>query len=125
MKLSVIGASGTFPTPGHPASGYLITQGHTRVWCDAGPGTFVNLPVDPDLIDAVFLSHEHPDHCLDLLTAYHAFRYRPEPRLGIPVYAPQSTSIDWATSLPATSSFGPSIVDRWSGASRSRSANSA
>ncbi len=91
MKLSVIGASGTFPTPGHPSSGYLITQGHTRVWCEAGPGTFVNLPVDPDLIDAVFLSHEHPDHCLDLLTAYHAFRYRPEPRLGIPVFAPQST----------------------------------
>lgn len=91
MKLFIIGASGTFPAPGHPSSGYLITQGHTRVWCDAGPGTFVGLPVDPDLVDAVFISHEHPDHCLDLLTAFHAYRYRPEPRLGIPVIAPEST----------------------------------
>ena len=88
MKLSVIGASGTYPTLGHPGSGYLIEQASTRVWCDAGPGTFVTLPVEPDLVDAVFISHQHPDHCLDLITAFHAFRYRPDPRLSIPVYCP-------------------------------------
>ncbi|MGH9892732.1 MAG: MBL fold metallo-hydrolase, partial [bacterium] len=88
MKLSVIGASGTFPVAGHPATGFLIEQASTRVWCDAGPGTFVALPVDPDLVDAVVISHQHPDHCLDLITAFHAFRYRPEPRGGMPVYAP-------------------------------------
>jgi ribonuclease BN (tRNA processing enzyme) len=90
VKLSVIGASGTYPTLGHPGSGYLIEQGSTRVWCDAGPGTFVTLPVEPDLVDAVVISHQHPDHCLDLITAFHAFRYRPEPRLSIPVYCPDS-----------------------------------
>lgn len=90
MKLSVLGASGTFPTAGHPGSGYLIEQQSTRVWCDAGPGTFVALPVDADLVDAIVLSHQHPDHCLDLVTAFHAFRYRPEPRLDIPVYCPTS-----------------------------------
>lgn len=88
MKLSIIGASGTYPTLGHPASGYLIEQGPSRVWCDAGPGTFVTLPVEPDLIDAIVISHQHPDHCLDLITAFHAFRYRPEPRDSIPVYCP-------------------------------------
>ena len=90
MKLSVIGASGTYPTRGHPGSGFLIEQGSTRIWCDAGPGTFVTLPVEPDLIDAVVISHQHPDHCLDLLTAFHAYRFRPAPRYGVPVYCPQS-----------------------------------
>lgn len=47
------------------------------------------MPVDPDLVDAVVISHQHPDHTTDLLTAYHSFRYRPEPRLGIPVYCPE------------------------------------
>lgn len=42
------------------------------------------------MVDALVVSHHHPDHCLDVLTAFHAFRYRPEPRWGVPVYCPQS-----------------------------------
>ena len=76
--------------PGRPASGYVIEQSGTRVWCDAGPGTFVNLPVDSYMIDAVVVSHQHPDHCSDLLTAFHAWTYCPEPRVAIPLYAPQA-----------------------------------
>jgi ribonuclease BN (tRNA processing enzyme) len=90
VKVHVIGSSGTFPVPGRPASGYLIEQGTTRVWCDAGPDTYTRLPVAPDLIDAIVISHQHPDHCSDLLTAFHAWQYRPEPRLGVPLYGPQS-----------------------------------
>jgi ribonuclease BN (tRNA processing enzyme) len=89
VRLTVLGSSGTFPVAGRPAAGYLIEQAGTRVWCDAGPGTFTALPIDPDMVDAVVVSHQHPDHCLDVLVAYHAFRYRPEPRSGIPLYAPQ------------------------------------
>lgn len=90
MKVHVVGSSGTFPAPGRPASGYVIEQGTTRVWCDAGPGTFTALPVDPDMIDAVVVSHQHPDHCSDLATAFHAWTYRPDPRTAVPLYAPQS-----------------------------------
>lgn len=90
MKVHVMGSSGTFPTPGRPASGYLVEQGPTRVWCDAGPGTFTALPMDSDLVDAIVISHQHPDHCSDLLTAFHAWTYRPDPREGVPLYAPQS-----------------------------------
>jgi ribonuclease BN (tRNA processing enzyme) len=89
VRLTVLGSSGTFPTPGRPAAGYLIEHKGTNVWCDAGPGTFTALPIDPDAVDAVVVSHQHPDHCLDVLVAYHAFRYRPEPRSGVPLYAPQ------------------------------------
>ncbi len=90
MRVHVIGSSGTFPAPSRPCAGYLIEHRGTRVWCDAGPGTYMSLPVDPDLVDAVVISHQHADHCSDLLTAFHAWTYRPEPRADIPVYAPQS-----------------------------------
>ena len=90
MKVHVIGSSGTFPVPGRPASGYLIEHGSTRIWCDAGPGTFVNLPVEPDMVDAVVISHQHPDHSTDVFTAFHAWTYRPEPRTGVPLYTSQA-----------------------------------
>lgn len=90
MRVHVIGSSGTFPSHGRPASGYLVEQGSTRVWCDAGPGTFISLPVELDMIDAVVISHRHPDHCSDLTAAFHAWTYRPEPRGSVPLYAPQS-----------------------------------
>lgn len=86
----MVGSSGTFPAPGRPASGYVIEHEGTRVWCDAGPGTFMSLPMDPDLIDAVVISHEHPDHCSDIFAAYHAWTYRPEPRETVPLLSPQS-----------------------------------
>jgi ribonuclease BN (tRNA processing enzyme) len=89
MKVYVVGASGTFPAPGRPSAGYVVEQGETRVWCDAGPGTFMSLPFEPDLIDAVVISHQHPDHCSDLFAAYHAWTFRPEPREKVPLYAPR------------------------------------
>ncbi len=89
MKVNVIGSSGTFPVAGRPASGYMVEQGGTRVWLDAGPGTFVNLPVDSYMIDAVVISHQHPDHSVDLFTAFHAWTYCPDPRKSVPLYAPQ------------------------------------
>ena len=91
MKLDVVGSSGTYPVRGRPAAGYLISQGETRIWCDTGPGTFVTLPLEVDLVSAIVISHEHPDHWLDLVTAYHAICYGPNPRQGIPVFAPQAT----------------------------------
>ena len=72
MKVHVTGSSGTFPVPGRPASGFLIEQGSTHIWCDAGSGTFTSLPVGSDLVDAVVISHQHPDHSADLLIAFHA-----------------------------------------------------
>lgn len=87
MRLSVVGASGTFPTKAKPASGYVVEHEGTRIWCDTGPGTFTSLPCDSGLIDAVFISHRHPDHCTDLFTAYHAWTYVPDPRSAVPLYA--------------------------------------
>ena len=90
VRLHVVGSSGTFPAPGRPASGYIIEHEGTRVWCDAGPGTFMSLPVNSDLIDALVISHQHPDHCSDVFAAYHAWTYRPEPRDPVPLFAPRA-----------------------------------
>lgn len=90
MRLTVLGSSGTYPVAGRPGSGYLIDHQNTRVWCDAGPGTLMALPVDVADIDAIFVSHRHPDHCLDVIIASHVFAFGPRPRFGIPLYGPAS-----------------------------------
>lgn len=92
MRVHILGASGTYPAPGRPASGYLIEAGHTRVWCDAGPGTFTALldRIDLDLVTGVVISHQHPDHCADLFAAFHALAFGPERREPLPLLAPQA-----------------------------------
>lgn len=92
MNLTILGSSGSYPAVGRPGSGYLVEQGSTRVLNDAGPGVFETLgrTIDIDLVDAIVISHRHADHCSDLLALFHAWAYRPEPRHGVPLYAPAS-----------------------------------
>lgn len=89
VRLTVLGSNGTYPTPGHPASGYLVTAG-TNVWIDAGPGTLTALmaTLGPAEVDAVVLSHGHGDHCLDLFPFFNFLRYGGPQREGLPVFAP-------------------------------------
>lgn len=91
MRLTILGCSGTYPTPGRPTSGYLVEFEGARIWLDAGTGTFAALQTvtDLNLIDAVIISHVHADHCVDLLGFYYALRYGARPRLGIPAYVPE------------------------------------
>ncbi len=88
MQLDVLGSSGTYPAPDRPASGYLVSHLSTRVLCDVGFGVFAELTrrIDPDQLDAVVLSHRHPDHCADFLALHHAFAYGPYEVVGLPVY---------------------------------------
>lgn len=90
MRMTVLGSAGTYPVLSRPGSGYLIDHEGTRVWCDAGPGTMVVLPVPLTEVDAVFVSHRHPDHCLDVIIASHVLAFGPEPRFGVPLYGPES-----------------------------------
>ena len=64
----------------------------TRVWLDAGPGTLANLQRHHQLteIDAIVVTHEHPDHWLDLAMAYIACRYFLD-RAPMPVYGTAGT----------------------------------
>jgi len=89
LKLTVLGCSGSYPGPGGAASGYLVESDETRIWLDAGSGTLANLQrhIQLDELDAVVLSHEHPDHWADIEGFHIACKYFLE-REGFPVYAP-------------------------------------
>jgi ribonuclease BN (tRNA processing enzyme) len=90
LSVTVLGCSGSYPGPGNAASGYLVRSGTTSVWMDAGPGTLANLQthIGLDDVDAVIISHHHPDHWTDLEGFFVACRYVIG-RSGIPVYAPR------------------------------------
>lgn len=90
MELTVVGCSGSYGAPAAGAcSGYLLRDGDTTIWMDCGNGSFVNLQrhVDPADLTAVVITHEHPDHCVDLYGLHVLLRYGIE-RSGVPVYAP-------------------------------------
>ena len=90
LTLTVLGCSGSYARPGGACSGYLVRAGDTAVWLDAGPGTLATLQEHVGLhdVDAVVLSHEHPDHWHDLEGYLVACRYGSPSRAGVPVYAP-------------------------------------
>jgi ribonuclease BN (tRNA processing enzyme) len=91
MKLTVVGCSGSFPGPAGPASCYLVEADGYRVALDLGNGAIGPLQRHLDLadLDAVLISHLHPDHCIDVLALYIARTYDPRRRFDpIPVYVP-------------------------------------
>jgi ribonuclease BN (tRNA processing enzyme) len=79
MRLTVVGCSGSFPGPGSPASSYLVEADGYRILLDIGNGAVGALQRYLDLadLDAVLVSHLHPDHCIDLLSLYVARTYDP------------------------------------------------
>lgn len=87
MSVTVLGCDGSYPGPGGACSGYLIRCEGTSIWLDAGSGTLSNLQrhISIEAIDAVVVSHRHPDHWTDLEHLAVACKWvlgRP----GIPVY---------------------------------------
>ena len=99
MRLTVVGCSGSLAGPTSPASCYLVRAEHEgRTWqlvLDLGNGSLGALQRHVDLreIDAVAISHLHPDHCLDLCGLYVMQKYRPAApsHTRIPVHGPRHT----------------------------------
>lgn len=97
-RLTVVGCSGSYPGPESPASCYLLEAEQDgrdyRILLDLGNGSLGHLHryLDPLTIDAVFISHLHADHCLDMCGYYVMRKYHPtgaQPR--IPVWGPEDT----------------------------------
>ncbi|GMA18631.1 MBL fold metallo-hydrolase [Arsenicicoccus piscis] len=114
MRLTIIGCSGSFPGPDSPASCYLLSaddaDGRTHhVVLDLGNGALGVLQQHLPLgrLDGVFLSHLHPDHCLDLCGLYVAQRYDPAGvRPPIPVWGPSGTHERLAAAYGDVDAFG-------------------
>lgn len=77
LTVTVLGCSGTWAGPGGACSGYLVRSASTSIWVDAGPGTLGALLEHVDLadLDALLLSHHHPDHWMELPVVRNACKY--------------------------------------------------
>ena len=89
MKFSVLGGSGAWPSAGQACSGYIVEQNEYRVLIDPGYGVAMLLSgmVPAYAIDAVLVSHGHPDHCADLNPLLRARALDDVTRDPLPVHA--------------------------------------
>ena len=89
MRLTVLGGAGAWPPAGGACSGYLIEHGDERLLVDPGYATLPRLLqiVPVESIGAVFISHGHPDHVVDLNPLLRARAMADDPAPPLPVYA--------------------------------------
>ncbi len=89
LSVTVLGCSGSYASATEACSGYLVSSGTTKVWVDCGPGTLAAIQQHIDLgdVDAIVVTHQHPDHCGELPVLYNALKWYID-LSGLPVYAP-------------------------------------
>jgi ribonuclease BN (tRNA processing enzyme) len=89
MQVTVLGGGGAWPTPTRGCSGYLIEQSDFRLLLDPGYATLPQLLkyLPATAVDAVFVSHAHPDHCADLNPLLRARHLDHDPPSTLPVFA--------------------------------------
>ncbi|TXK43307.1 MBL fold metallo-hydrolase [Nonomuraea sp. C10] len=89
MLLTILGGCGAWPAAGQACSGYLVEHDGFRLLVDPGYATVPRLleRITADQVDAVFISHGHPDHCADLNPLLRARALRDDPPAPLPVYS--------------------------------------
>lgn len=136
-RLVVLGGCGAWPEPGRACSGFLVECEGFRVVLDLGYGTLPRLltllgSVSAAGVDAVVVTHEHPDHMVDLHGLFRARWFGARGAPPIPLYAPEKVLehvgmlealpldapalravFDWRP-LPAEPyAIGPLVVESW------------
>lgn len=136
-RLTVLGSCGAWPEPGRAGSGFLLEHDGCRVVLDLGYGTLPRLlsllgSPHAEGLDAVVVTHEHPDHMLDLQPLFRARWFgRHRGLRPLPLYAPAGVLVavarveqdeldtvrqvfDWHE-LPATAPYdvGPFRLSSW------------
>ncbi len=74
MKLTIIGSRGAYPAKNEASSGYLLQSDGFSLLLDCGSGILSKLPEYMDIndLEAVVISHFHPDHTADTGVLKHA-----------------------------------------------------
>lgn len=88
LAVRILGCSGSYAAAGGACTGYLVQSAGTNVWLDCGPGTLANFHEWSTLaeLDAIVLTHAHPDHWLELPIIANALEWY-EQRDRVPVYS--------------------------------------
>ena len=113
MKLTVLGAGPAYTDRrGSLGAAYLVRAGGRAILLDLGQGSFPELAsrVEPSRLDAVFVSHLHPDHFVDLVSLRHYLRYQFEPGRRVAVYGPRGLD-DRLDALHAEPGFSAAALD--------------
>jgi ribonuclease BN (tRNA processing enzyme) len=89
VRLTVLGSCGAYPEAGRACSGYLVEHDGFRLLVDLGYAVVPRLfeLITAADVDAVFITHGHPDHCADLSPLLRARVLGGEPLPPLPVYA--------------------------------------
>jgi ribonuclease BN (tRNA processing enzyme) len=84
-----LGATGAYPEAGQACSGFLLEWDGFRAVLDLGYGTLPRLlaHVPAADVDAVVITHEHPDHCIDLHGLFRILHYGSSAHC-VPLYCP-------------------------------------
>src|SRR3954451_21035008 len=91
FSLTVLGAGPAWSDrPGSAGAAYLVRTGSTAILLDLGQGSFPRLTaaIEPSSLDAVVISHLHPDHFVDLVPLRHYLAYQFDPPRRVRVIAP-------------------------------------
>lgn len=89
MRVTVLGAAASHAAGGQACAGHLVECCDTKVLFDCGNGSLANLykVTDPLSVDAVFVTHNHPDHYVDLYSMQAMLRYAPSgPVTSMPLH---------------------------------------
>jgi ribonuclease BN (tRNA processing enzyme) len=88
VKIIVLGGCGAWPAAGQACGGYLVEHEGFRLVLDPGYATLPRLLTytAAEQVDAVLISHGHPDHCADLNPLLRARALGEVPPPALPVH---------------------------------------
>lgn len=91
---------------------YLVRHEDTHLLLDLGQGSFTRIfaEVRPEALDAVLVSHLHPDHFVDLVPMRHYLRYQLHPAHRMRVLGPRDLAAR-LDALHAEAGFAAAALD--------------
>jgi len=113
MELVIIGAGPSYSNVvGAVGASYLIVDDGHALLLDFGHGAFSNLANawEPSNLDAIGISHLHPDHFIDLVALRHYLRYEFDPPRRVRVLGPAGLG-DRIDALHAEPGFTAETLD--------------